>query len=143
LLYLTPNGQPGEKELASAFRSAWRLVPPAARRTILGYWCHPSVEVVDDVPAARPSDVRDFGHYLRFLGPACAKMPPDACIGLVLRELAHIYHCASYEPNHRVSSDLTEEVRQRCDGLATVTVAFHWGLGLYEAERRWWEKGCA
>jgi hypothetical protein len=38
-IYLTPSGQPGEKELASAFRSAWRLVPPAARRTILGYWC--------------------------------------------------------------------------------------------------------
>ena len=138
-IYLTRSGQPGEKELVSAFRSAWRLVPPAARRTILGYWCRPWVEVVDDLPG--PSDANDYGHYLRFLGTACVKMPPDACIGLVLREIAHIYHCASYEPNHRVSSDVTQEVRQRCDVLATVTVAFHWGLGLYEAERKRWEKG--
>ena len=83
----------------------------------MGYWYRPWIEVVDDLPEARPSDVSDFGHYLRFLGPACAKMPPEACIGLVLRELAHVYHCASFEPNHRVSGDVTEEVRQRCDLL--------------------------
>src|SRR5439155_2764610 len=74
-VYLTPTGRPGEKELASAFRSAWRLVPLAARRKILTYWLEPIVEVVDDLPADRPAEVGCYGLDIRFLGPACAKMP--------------------------------------------------------------------
>jgi hypothetical protein len=106
-VYLTPNGLPGEKELASAFQSAWRLVPLAARRSILNYWREPILEVVDDLPADRPAEVGCSGHAVRFLGPACAKMPPQACIGLVLHQLAHVYRCASFEHNRHTPVDDT------------------------------------
>jgi hypothetical protein len=49
------------------------------------------VEVVDDLPADRPIDFRGDGLDLRFLGPACAKMPVPARVGLVLLQLAYVY----------------------------------------------------
>lgn len=142
-VYLMPSGIAGEMELASAFHTAWRLVPLAARRKILDYWSTPTVEVVDDLPADRPGEFRCYGHDIRFLGPACAKMPPAACVGLVLRLLAHAYHGARFEPTHHTSIDLDEEARQRCEVIAIGTVAFDWDLGLYLFALRNWQLGWA
>jgi hypothetical protein len=137
-VFLTLNGVPGEEELASAFRSAWRLLPPAARKKILDYWYSPCVEVVDDLPADRPGEFRCYGLDLRFLGPACATMPAPACVGLVLLQLAHVYQCAKLEPHHRSAIDLTVEARRRCEGIAISTVALYWDLEHYiYAQRNW------
>jgi hypothetical protein len=140
-IYLTSNGIPGEKELASAFRSAWRLVPPAARRTILGYWYTPTVEVVDDLPADRPGEVRCYGLDIRFLGPACAAMPASACIGLVLLQLAHVYRCARSEYYRHTLVDDTGQAQKLREGNAIGTVAFDWGLGLFSCALRNWTLG--
>jgi hypothetical protein len=65
-------------------------------------------------------------------------MPPSACIGLVLRQLAHVYRSAGFERNRYSPIDDTGDVRQRREVDSVCTVVFDWDLGLYECSLRDW-----
>lgn len=115
-------------------------MPPWARRVIRSYWYDPLVEVVENLPGDHLSEINNSGFDIWFLGAACAKMPPPACVGLVLRQLAHVYRSARFERNRYTPIDNAGDVRKQREVDAVATFMFKWDLGVYVCLLRDWMK---